>query len=255
MFPSQGMSQQSPVDINHYQDMMLNVVYNVCSIVTMPVEMALRPCYGSRYFPPVIMFFAAVLMMLLPLFSAFADGVSHMLPFARVRGPVGLFGIETISKLYFLGTMIHGLRIWRRMIKMHTEIHSVYEGPALPIFRILPGGFWVCRIIWEPAFVFAIALMLSNFYILQSSAAHYLMFAAVMLAMKNYCAWYMQWQFLRGLMDMRNAGPLIAKIVDNTATDDDLATFHLASLPKDIPEDVRRDTAEHIARAFTGKEL
>ena len=50
---------------------------------------------------------------------------------------------------------------------------------------------------------------------------------------------------------MRNAGPIIAKLVDNTATEDDLATIHLASLPKDIPDDVRRDTASHIARAFS----
>ncbi len=38
----------------------MNLVYNVCSIVTCPVEMALRPQYGSRYFPPIIMFFSAV---------------------------------------------------------------------------------------------------------------------------------------------------------------------------------------------------
>ena len=60
----------------------------------------------------------------------------------------------------------------------------------------------------------------------------------------------MQWQFLRGLMDMRNTGPIIAKFVDNTATDDDLATVHLASLPKNIPDDVRRETASNIARAI-----
>ncbi len=52
-------------------------------------------------------------------------------------------------------------------------------------------------------------------------------------------------------MDMRNSGPIIAKFVDNTTTEDDLATIHLASLPRDIPEDVRRDTAAHIARAMS----
>jgi hypothetical protein len=250
MMPAQ-QGQQSPVDINRFQDGMINLVYNVCSIVTAPVEMVLRPQYGSRYFPPVIMFFTAVMMILLPLFAELAESAGRMLPFMRFRGGTGLFGIATFSKLYFFGSFIHGLRIWRRMIHMDREEHSQYEGPPLPIFRILPGTFWMVRILYEPLFLFALALVLPNFFILQPSAAHFLMFSALMLAMKQYVAWYMQWQFLRGLMDMRNTGPIIAKFVDNTATDDDLATIHMASLPKNIPEDVRRDTASHIARAFS----
>jgi len=39
-------------DINRLQDVAMNVVYNVCGIICIPVEMALRPFYGSRYFPP-----------------------------------------------------------------------------------------------------------------------------------------------------------------------------------------------------------
>lgn len=108
------------------------------------------------------------------------------------------------------------------------------------------------RIIYEPIFVFIAAIVLENFFVLQSGAAHFLMFSAFMLAMKQYVAWYMQWQFLRELMDMRNAGPIIAKVVDNSATDDELASVHLASIPKDIPEDLRKQTASFIARAFTG---
>ena len=246
MMPSQRMNQQSPTDINHYQDMALNLVYNICSIVCAPVEMLLRPQYGTRYFPPIITALTAAMMMLLPLFSSIAD----MLPFGRFHGIAGLYGIGTLSKLYFTGGFIHGFRIWRRMIHIEREKNSLYEGPPLPIFNMLPGSFWIVRIIYEPIFVIIVALVLSNFFILQSSAVHYLIFAAIMLAMKQYCAWYMQWQFLRELMDMRNAGPIIAKIVDNTVSDDELATIHLASIPKNIPEDLRRDTALHIARAF-----
>jgi hypothetical protein len=250
MIPTQGSSQQ-PMSIDAFQKTMINVVYNVCSIVTTPVEMVLRPQYGSRYFPPVIMVFTAIMMIVLPVFSALAEGFSRMLPFARFHGPIGFFGIGTLAKLYFLGSFVHGLRIWRRMIQMEREAISTSEGPALPIFRILPGGFWVVRIIWEPVFVFTLSLVLPNFFILQSSAAHYLMLAALALTMKQYVAWYMQWEFLRELLDARNAGPIIAKIVDNTATEDELATIHLASIPKDIPDDLRRDTASHIARAFS----
>lgn len=229
----------------------MNVVYNVCSIVTMPVEMVLRPQYGSRYFSPVTQFFTAVMMIVLPVLGAMWEGFSQMIPFVRFNASMGLFGMGTFSKLFFLGAFVHGLRIWRRMIHMEREKYSVYEGPPLPIFSIVPGSFWLVRIVYEPVFVFMLSLVLPNFFILQPSAAHYLMFAAVMLAMKQYVAWYMQWQFLRELMDMRNAGPIIAKIVDNTATEDELATIHLASIPKDIPDELRRDTASHIARAFS----
>jgi hypothetical protein len=238
------------MDLGRLQDVAANMVYNICSIVTMPVEMALRPHYGSRYFPPIVMLFSIGMMLFLPAFDAVSEGFGRVMPFMPAPAPVGLFGIATFSKLFFLGLAAHNFRIWRRMIHMDREQNSLYEGPALFIFNIIPGTFWMVRILYEPIFLFVIALVLPNFFILQPSAAHFLEFAAIMLAMKNYAAWYMQWQFLRGVMDMRNAGPIIAKFVNNTATDEDLATIHLASLPKDIPEDIRRDTASHIVRAI-----
>jgi hypothetical protein len=252
MMSTQDQPQQSPGNIAQLQDTMMNVVYNVCTIVTIPVEMALRPQYGSRYFSPISMFFTAVMMMVLPLFLSMAEGFSHMIPFVRFQGTPGMFGIGTLSRLYFLGSFVHGLRIWRRMLRMELEENSVYEGPPLPIFRIIPGSFWMVRIVYEPAFVFALALVLTNFFILQSSAAHYLMLAAVLLAMKNYVAWYKTWEFLRNMMDLRFAGPRIAKLVDNQATEDDLAPIHLASFPKNLPDDVRQAAASHLARVFGG---
>lgn len=253
MSPQQS---QPSMDLSRLQDVAATIVYNVCSIVTMPVEMALRPQYGSQYFPPIVMLFSILMMLVLPLFTSFTTGFSQMMPFVPGRAaPVGLFGMGTLTTLFFLGLPIHNFRIWLRMIHPERELNSYYEGPPLFIFNIIPGTFWMVRILYEPVFLFALSIVLPNFFILQPAPAHYLTFAALMLAMKNYCAWYMQWQFLRGLMDSRNAGPIIAKFVDNTATDEDLATIHLASLPKDIPEDLMRDTASHIARAITGTNL
>lgn len=231
----------------------MNVVYNVCSVITLPVEMALRPRYGSRYFPPIIVLFSAIMMVLLPFFSEMADGFARMIPFVRFRGPEGLFDIGTLSRLYFFGAFIHNLRIWRRMLHMELEINSFYEGPPLPFFRILPGKFWIVRIVYEPLFVYGFAEVLANFFILQSSAEHYLIVAALMLAMKQYVAWYRQWEFLRGIIDIGNAGPIIARFIQNQATDDDLETIHVASVPKDMPDEVRRSLASHIARVFTPK--
>ncbi len=251
MMPSQGLNQQPPQNINQLQDTMLNVVYNFCTIFTIPVEMVLRPQYGSRYFPPVLMFFTGILMVVLPVFSAMADGIIHMIPFARFTAAVGLFGIGSLSKMFFLGSMIHGLRTWRRMIHMELEENSLYAGPPLPFFRLLPCSFWTTRIIAEPLFVFTLSIVLPNFFILQSSAANYLAFAALMLAMKNYVAWYQQWQFIRALLDTRNAAPIIAKLMENKASDEDLAAMHLASFPKNLPDDERRAFTAHIARVYS----
>jgi hypothetical protein len=252
MFPTQARS--APVGVEHYQEFAINVVYTFTSIVSAPVEMVLRPQYGSEYFSPVVTFFAGVMMVMLPVISLFADGVSHMIPFVRIPAPVGVFGIGTLSRLYFLGGFIHGFRIWRRMIHPERELHSQWAGPPLPFFYILPwSSWWVIRIIYEPVFVFALSMVLTNFFILQGSAAHYLMFAAVMLAMKNYVEWYMQWRYLRQIMNSRAVAPIIAKVADNTATEDERAMVHMASLPKDIPEDLRRDTLAHVARTLGGE--
>jgi hypothetical protein len=249
MMPSQ--SQQSPTNINHFQDMMLNLVFNFCSIVTMPVEMALRPQYGSRYFPPIIMFFTAVMMIIVPVFFSLAGAVAHMIPFVRFPASFGMVGMYGFSRLFFLGSFVHGFRIWRRMLHMEREENSVYEGPALPFFALLPGAsFWRIRIVYEPAFVFATSMILPSFFILEPGAAHFLTISAIFLAMKQYVAWYRQWEFLRELMDMRFAGPIIARLAENRATDDDLATVHLASFPKDLSPDIRQAAISHIARAF-----
>src|ERR1700735_3249636 len=127
--------------------------------------MLLRPQYGSEYFSPVTMFFTAVMMLFLPLFTA----LSGMLPFLRFR-TLGLFGIATLSKLFFMGSFVHGLRVWRRMVHMDLEENSFFAGEPLFFFRWLPFSWWVTRIAIEPAFVFVVALILANLFILQPSA-------------------------------------------------------------------------------------
>jgi hypothetical protein len=254
MTPMQGRPQQPPADINHYQNTMMNLVYNVCSIVTLPLEMLLRPQYGTRYCPPTIQFFTSVMMTLLPVLSGMADSFSHMLPFMGFTRLTGMFGIGTLSKLYFAGSFIQGFRIWRLMMSPQREKISHYEGAALPIFRVLPGSFFTVRIIYEPLFVLVMTLVLQNFFILQDSAVHYLVIAAVMLAMKEYVAWFKSWEALRDIMDAANTGPIIAKIVDNTATDDEYAQIHVASLPKDLSNEFRQSTADRLKRIFSDDE-
>jgi hypothetical protein len=252
MSPTMNQSQ-SPMGLNQIQDFALNFVYNFCSIVTMPVEMALRPQYGSRYFQPMVMFLSAMLMVFLPMFFTFAAAVGQMIPFARFRGPVGLIGMWGISRLFFLGALIHGVRVWRLMLTPAREIHSYYEGPALPFFRRLPWSFWVTRIIAEPAFLFALSIFLPNFFILEPGAAHYLALCAIMLAMKNYIVWFKFWSIIRDILDQRSFGPIMQRLIEDRATPDEMARVHLASFPKNLPDDVRREAAIHIASVFAAQ--
>jgi hypothetical protein len=251
--PTMNGQQQQTMSINQLQDFALNMVYNITSIVCLPLEMGLRPNYGSRYISPIVQFFSTGLMLFLPLLFGFANIVTHMVPFANFRGPTGLIGIGGISRLFFLGTFIHGLRIWKRMIHMELEENSLYEGPPLFFFRKLPLSFWVIRIVIEPGFLFIHSIILPNVFILEPSAAHFLSLSAICLAMKQYIAWYMQWQFIRGLLDSRHAGPIIAKVVEGRATQDELARVHLASFPKNLPDDIRRAAAIHIAHAYSSE--
>jgi hypothetical protein len=192
-------------------------------------------------------------MIFLPLFSSLATGVEGMIPFHQAQMPVGLFSIGSLASLYFFLTFIHGLRLWRRMIYMELEQHSEFEGPPLPFFRLIPGSrsFWFTRIVLEPAFVLVLASVLERIFIIQSGLSTFLHIAALALLMKNFIGWYRGWEFARILIDQSYAGPIIAKLVENKATEDDLAPIHLASFPKNVSPQIRQAAVSHIARAFS----
>ena len=237
----------------HLHNTAINFVEVVCSVIAMPVETLLRPWYGTRYYPPPVVFFSAVLMILIPAFSAMMDGFSAMIPFSHPARVIGMFGIGSLAKLYFLLAAVHSVRLYRRMIHMSREESSTYEGPAWPFFQVIPWSrsFWVQRIAIEPITVLILSVGLKDFFIIQSGLATYLRLAAVALAMKNFVSWYRAWEYLRDLLDARNAAPILAKLVENDATEEELSTIHLASFPKDVPEAIRAQAAASIARAYS----
>ena len=244
---------QPAMGAEQLQNYAMNVVEGFCSIVTMPIEIILRPQYGTRYFPVPIVFLSAMLMLFLPFLSSMATGVANMVPFHSAEAPSGLFGIGSLSSLFFFISFLHGFRLWRRMIHMELEINSEFEGPPLPFFHLIPGSksFWFTRIVLEPVFVFIVATVLEHIFIIQSGLSAYLHIAALMLAMKNFVVWYKAWLYVRILLDARSIGPIMAKLVENKATEDDLAPIHLASFPKNISPDIRQAAVSHIARVFS----
>jgi hypothetical protein len=250
-------SDYGAMNVEHLQGSALNGVEVICSIVSMPVEMVLRPRYGSRFFSVPVAFGSGVMMLLLPAMVAVWTSVMQMIPFGHYAPPPGMFDFASMTKLYFLLCIVHGVRIWRRMIHPETEEHSQYEGPPLPFFAILPKSqsFWFTRIILEPCFVFLAATVLEDLFIVQSGVGTYLHIAALALGMKNFVSWFRSWEFLRKILDLHISGPAIAKLVEDTATEEDLAPMHLASFPKNVAPDIRRAAAMHIARSYSLENL
>lgn len=136
---------------------------------------------------------------------------------------------------------------------MELEQHSRYEGPALPFFAFLPksNSFWFTRIVLEPCFVFLAAIVLQDLLIVQSGLGTYLQVATLALAMKNYVRWFRTYQFIRDGLDNAFAAPEVAKLLDNTATQEGLAKINVAGFPKDLDPTTRRAAAVQIARAIS----
>jgi hypothetical protein len=254
MIPNQN-EQSGAMNVEHLQNSAINGVEFITSVIAMPVEMMLRPWYGTRYFSVPEVFFSSLLMISMPLIGMAATSVQQMIPFSHVTPPHGMFGFADFAKLFFVLLAFNGIRLARRMLKPETELHSQYEGPALPVFAVLPKGrsFWFTRIAWEPVFVIVASTILNDLLIVQPGLCIYLRIAALMLTMKQATSWFRSWEFVRKILDMRNAAPALARLVDDTATEEDLAPIHLASFPKNIAPDVRREAATHIARAFTAQ--
>jgi hypothetical protein len=243
--------------LDQMEHLAMAVVETFCSIVCMPVEIILRPQYGTRYFPVYVTWFSAMMMIFITAFSSFTTSVVAMIPFTRVAIVAGYVSLWSFTEVFFLLLFVHGIRLWRRMAYMDMERFSRFEGPALPIFRLLPGGgsFNFVRIFLEPVTVWVLASVLERLYIIQPGLATYLHFAAFMLAMKCFVLWYRAWEFARNLMDMQNAGPLLARVAENKATQDDLAAMHLASLPKILSPEIRQETVSYIARLWRNGQI
>jgi hypothetical protein len=240
------MSGQAPsVTMQELYTGGIRLAQSFCSILTTPIEYALRPQFGTRYFDPIQLLMTVMLMALLPLFG----GAANLIPLGSEAPAKGLIGLGTVSLLFFAGAAIHGPRLWRRVFHMELERHSQYEGDPLPLFERLPLGqsFWAVRVLWEPALVAVAAIVLRLVMVLDRPAAIYFLICAGALAFKNYLAWYQSWLQLRTLMDTKFAGPLMAKAVTGRATEKELAPVHMAGFAGSVPAEIRAVAISQMA--------
>jgi hypothetical protein len=249
----QQAGESGSVNIEQLQNVALNVMDGVCSIVTRPLDLILRPQFGTRYFSPPAVFFSTILMVVLPALSAVTHGIEQMIPGHGLHPPVGLFGLGSLSKLYFLLSFIHGIRLWTRMLHPERELISDFEGPPLPFFQLFPksDSFWITRILWEPVFVLVAATILGRVFVFQYGLTLYCQIAALMLSMKSFLTWFRGWEYLRILLDMKFTGPIIAKMLENRATTEEMAAIHLAGFPTGLSPEMRRAALTHIARVVS----
>ena len=244
--------ESGELNLRHMEDSALNGMEVVCSVISQPVEIILRPWYGTRYFLVPVTALAAALMIFLPLIGNMLMWLGHLILFVNIPPPRGMVDFATFEELYFAFSAFHAYRLWQRMIHMEREPNSQHEGPPLPFFHFIPwfSSFWKTRILAEPLLVFLAAIVLRDFLIIQSPLAFYLQIAALALMGKNFVAWFRNWQYLRVQLDIRNAAPIIARLVEDQATEEELNQIHLASFPKNIDPEIRKATAIHIARTF-----
>jgi hypothetical protein len=247
--------QNGSMNFQNLQDTAKNLVYAFCSIFSMPVEVILRPQYGTRYFQPPIAFFSIVMMIILSMISEFASSYTPPLFIAaRIqRPPQGLFGIGSLCELFIFLIFLHTFRLYRRMIRMDLETHSEYEGAALFFFQLMPGGksFFFTRIVLEPALIVLTAYVLNKLFIFRNDLKCFLIFSGFCLAVKSFIAWHVQWELVRKIMDVQFSAPIIANLMENKASQKDLEQIHLASFPKSVPDNIRRSAAAHIAFVAT----
>jgi hypothetical protein len=243
--------QSKGMNFNQTQETARNIVYGFCSIFSMPVEVILRPQYGTRYFQPQIAVFSVVTMLTLSMISSLAMSYTNPLFMAAhiYKQPQGLFSIGSLCELFIFMMFLHAPRLYSRMIHMDREPHSEFEGPALFFFQLIPGGksFYFTRVALEPALVVIAAVLLNRFFIFRDDLELFLIFSALCLSLKSFISWRAQWETIRKIMDAQFSAPIIASLLEDKASQKDLEQIHLASFPKDIPDNIRRSAAAHMA--------
>lgn len=241
-----------PLSAASMQQRQLEGMDFILSVASRPTEMLLRPFHGTLYYKLPVVVLSTAMMLVIPAVIAGVNAIAGIIPFFHVTPPVGMFGIGTFSEIYFAASLIHSVRLWRRMTHMNTEDISDFEGPALPIFQYIPWcrSFHMTRIVFEPLFVFLLAIVLKDNFIIQGNLAIFLELSALVLFLKSTTTYFQGFVALRMLLDAKNKARILAKFAQNTATPEEQAKVNIASFPKDVSPELRAEAIASIARAY-----
>jgi hypothetical protein len=222
-------------------NVMLNLTYQFTSVLTVPIEMCLRPRFGSQYFSPIVVAIAVLLFQGVTGATALYQALQ-----GYSSAPIGM-GILTVA--LWGGCIYHAIRIRRLILDMDREGDSEEEGSALFIFTLLPRGdrwTWV-RCFWEPLAVIGFSALVYVTGTLTPFTAAYLALCGVALFLKNYAKWYQSWRWIRGIRDKEYRAGIIARIALGEAPTQTIGHCVLAALPESSGPKERTAIAAHFS--------
>ena len=172
-------------------------IVGCCNGFCLPLEMVLRPRYGTRYF--LLTSYAwswgilqgwVILSWLIRAFRALAPGIP-----AETR-PVDM---GTLLILFYVLFIYHVIRLRRLVVNMNLEKDSEMENPGWKLLRYLPRGkLWTRqRMVYEPIICIAFAVGMYRSEILALPAAAFIMIGGVCLSLKATMIYWQGWEFVR----------------------------------------------------------
>lgn len=187
---------------------------NVCSLLTFPFEMLLRPWFGTRYFHIILM------LLSLPCWQA-------------IGFACGLFGGRAYGAIVLVaaiwaGCMYNGYRIWKLMLHPEKEKDSEFEGD--PILR-LSDSWAKQRIVFEPLCIFGAAVVFKLLGFANLILMLCLMASAAALSLKSIITWYEGWSYVRDMLDQQSRIPIIQQISAGKPAPKSIGRFTLSAIP------------------------
>ena len=184
------------------ETMACNGLIGLFSLQSFPLEMVLRPRYGSRYFKIVLVVLAILLFPGVCILSTPFGPKSSM---AALVVFWGLFIYHTFRQRPFYSR------------PKETEIDSELDNPG---WSFLSHGSWLwTRAVWEPLFALTVIVILYGLG-LSWPLALFLIIACFALSFKCFLLWYLAWLWRRTRLDMQNRMPVMEEIATGTTSKD-----------------------------------
>lgn len=177
------------------------VIIGGCNGFCLPLEMVLRPRYGTRYFLLTsyawswgVMQSWLALSWVIRIFRALAPGIP-----AETR-PVDM---GTVLLIFYALFVYHVIRLRRLVVNMNLEKDSEMENSGWKLLRYLPSGkLWTRqRMVYEPVICAAMTIGLYRAEILAFPATAFLLIGSISLSLKATMIYWQGWEFVRGGRD------------------------------------------------------
>lgn len=177
----------------------LEVAKGILTTWAIPVEMWVRPGFGSEYYNPIQVICSLMITQCVFGLSVLLRVGAHMIP-EKWRPGSCLIGMGVVLVLYYVTLAYHGWRVSKLMKNMDLEFDSQEDGDTIRAMQALPKGTnWVRARVWyEPSLIIVLSLTLWAVRLMDIYATLFLVFCAVSLWCKAALLTYEAWHYVRG---------------------------------------------------------